>query len=105
MATIIEFPQMLMGDNPVFETLIISSRTPFDTHKVLYLSTNLDSLVLDPFIVLEPCSLCNRPELLLFDKFSDKKTTYLSNESGHKPTYANVGKLPLALREAASGLV
>jgi hypothetical protein len=95
--------QMLMGDNPVFETHIIASRIPLDTHRVLYLTTTLDSLVLDPFVILEPCTECHRPELLLLDKFSDKKITYLGNESGHKPTYANVGKLPLALREAASG--
>jgi hypothetical protein len=95
--------QVLMGDNPVFETQTISSRIPLDTHRVLYLNAGLDSLVLDPFVILEPCTECHRPELLLLDKFSDKKITYLGNESGHKPTYANVGKLPLALREAASG--
>jgi len=92
--------QSLMGDNPVFETETISSRIPFDTHKVLYLNASLDALVLDPFMILEPCTECHRPELLLFDKFSAKKITYLGYESGHKPTYANVGKLPLALREA-----
>lgn len=89
-----------MGDNPVFETETISSRIPFDTHKVLYLNASLDALVLDPFMILEPCTECHRPELLLFDKFSEKKITYLGYESGHKPTYANVGKLPLTLREA-----
>ena len=76
---------------------------PFDTHKVLYLNASLDPLVLDPFMILEPCTECHRPELLLLDKFSDKKITYLGYESGHKPPYGNVGKLPLALREAASG--
>jgi hypothetical protein len=96
--------QVLMGDNPVFETQIISSRTPFDTRRVLYLNPSLDSLVVDPFMILEPCSECHRPELLLLDKFSDKKITYLGNESGHKPTYSNVDKLPLVLREAALGL-
>jgi hypothetical protein len=93
--------QTLMGDNPVFETQIISSRIPFDTHRVLYLNASLDSLVLDPFVILEPCTECHRPELLLLDKFSDKKITYLGNESGHKPTYPTVDKLPLPLREAA----
>ena len=96
--------QVLMGDNPVFETQIISSRTPFDTRRVLYLDASLDSLALDPFVILEPCTECHRPELLLLDKFSDKKITYLGNESGHKPTYSNVDKLPLALREAAVAL-
>jgi hypothetical protein len=95
--------QVLMSDNPVFETQIISSRSPFDTRKVLYLNSNLDALMLDPFVILEPCTECHRPELLMFDKFSDKKTTYLSYESGHKPSYANVGKLPLGLREVALG--
>ena len=75
------------------------------TLRVLYLNPSLDSLVVDPFMILEPCSECHRPELLLLDKFSDKKITYLGNESGHKPTYSNVDKLPLALREAAAGLL
>lgn len=97
--------QTLMGDNPVFETQSISSRTPFDTHRVLYLNASLDSLMLDPFVILEPCTECHRPELLLLDKFSDKKITYLGNESGHKPAYPNVNKLPLTLREAALGLL
>jgi hypothetical protein len=95
--------QALMGDNPVFETQTISSRIPFDTHRVLYLNASLDSLVLDPFVILEPCAECQRPELLLLDKFSDRKITYLGNESGHKPTYPTVDKLPVALREAAFG--
>ena len=94
--------QTLMGDNPVFETQVISSQRPLDTQKVLYLNASLDSLVLDPFVILEPCTECHRPELLLLDKFSDKAITYLGNESGHKPFYPGVGKLPLGLREAAS---
>jgi hypothetical protein len=93
--------QVLMGDNPVFETQTLSSRVPMDTQKVLYLNSSLDALVLDPYIILEPCTECHRPELLLLDKFSDKKITYLGYESGHKPTYANVSRLPLALREVA----
>jgi hypothetical protein len=93
--------QVLMGDNPVFETQVILSRTPMDTQKVVYLNAALEPLVLDPYIILEPCTECHRPELLLFDKFSDKKITYLGYESGHKPTYANIAKLPLALRDAA----
>lgn len=95
--------QTLMGDNPVFETQVLSSRAPFDTQKVLYLNASLDPLVLDPFVILEPCTECHRPELLLLDKFSEKKITYLGYESGHKPSYPTVSKLPLALREAASG--
>jgi hypothetical protein len=92
----------LMGDNPVFEKQILSVRTPFDTQKVVYLNASLDSLVLDPFLILEPCSECHRPELLLLDKFSEKKITYLGYESGHKPSYLNIGRLPLLLRETAT---
>ena len=93
--------QVLMGDNPVFETTVLSSRTPMDSQKVLYVNSFLEALVLDPYIVLEPCTECHRPELLLLDKFSDKKIMYLGYESGHKPSYANVDKLPLALRDLA----
>jgi hypothetical protein len=96
--------RVLMGDNPVFETQVISSRTPMDTQKVLYLNAALEPLVLDPYIILEPCTQCQRPELLLLDKFSDKKITYLGYETGHKPAYTNVAKLPLALRETGSKL-
>jgi hypothetical protein len=91
----------LMGDNPVFRMQTLSSRIPLDSNKVLYMNPNLESLVLDPFVILESCTECHRPELLLLDKFSDKKITYLGYESGHKPSYQNIGKLPLALREAA----
>lgn len=93
--------QVLMGDNPMFETTVLSSRTPMDSQKVLYVNSSLEALVLDPYIVLEPCTECHRPELLLLDKFSDKKITYLGYESGHKPVYDNTDKLPLALREIA----
>jgi hypothetical protein len=93
--------QVLMGDNPVFKKETLSSHAPLDTQKVLYLNSSLDALTLDPYIILEPCTECHRPELLLLDKFSDKKITYLGYESGHKPTYTNVSKLPLALREVA----
>jgi hypothetical protein len=92
---------ILMGDNPIFETQVISSRTPMDTQKVLYLNAALEPLVLDPYIILESCTECHRPELLLLDKFSDKTITYLGYESGHKPSYSNVGKLPLGLRDSA----
>jgi hypothetical protein len=95
--------RILMGDNPVFETQNISSRTPVDTHKVLYLNSGLEPLILEPFIVLEPCTECHRPEVLMLDKYSDEKITYLGYESGHKPTYTNVSKLPSALRDAAFG--
>jgi len=78
----------LMGDNPHFEAGHILLRTPLDTDRVLYLNRDQESLVLDPYIVLERCPECNRPEVLLFDKLSDKKITYLGYESGHRPAAA-----------------
>jgi hypothetical protein len=45
--------QILMGDNPHFETSHIVLRTPLDTNKVLYLNREQESLVLDPYVVLE----------------------------------------------------
>ena len=92
----------LMGDNPHFETNHIVLRTPLDTNKVLYLNRDQESLVLDPYIVLERCPECNRPEVLLFDKLSDKKITYLGYESGHRPALANADRLPLIIREVAT---
>jgi hypothetical protein len=77
---------ILMGDNPHFETNDIVLRTPLDTNKVLYLNRNQEFLVLDPYIVLELCPECKRLEVLLFDKISDKKITYLGYESGHRPS-------------------
>jgi hypothetical protein len=74
--------QTLMGDNPHFETSHIVLRTPLDTNKVLYLNREQESLVLDPYIVLERCPECNRPEVLLFDKLSGTKITYLGYERG-----------------------
>jgi hypothetical protein len=92
----------LMGDNPHFETSHIALRTPLDTNKVLYLNRDQESLVLDPYIVLERCSECNRPEVLLFDKLSDKKITYLGYESGHRPALPNADRLPSIIREVAT---
>jgi hypothetical protein len=94
--------QTLMGDNPHFENNAIVLRTPLDTNKVLYLNREQESLVLDPFIVLERCPECNRPEVLLFDKFSDKKITYLGYESGHRPALENANRLPAIIRETAT---
>jgi hypothetical protein len=92
----------LMGDNPHFETGQLVLRTPLDTNKVLYLNHDQESLILDPFIVLERCPECNRPEVLLFDKLSDKKITYLAYESGHKPVLPNADRLPSIIREVAA---
>lgn len=92
----------LMGDNPHFETSHIVLRTPLDTNKVLYLNRDQESLVLDPYIVLERCPECNRPEVLLFDKVSDKKITYLGYESGHRPALPNADRLPPIIREVAT---
>lgn len=92
--------QVLMGDNPHFEQSYITSRTPLDTNRVLYLNQDQESVVLDPYLVLEHCPECRRPEVLLLDKISDRKITYLSYEHGHKPAIENVNRLPLVLREA-----
>lgn len=93
--------QVLMGDNPHFEQGAIESRTPVDTNRVLLINSRNESLVLDPYIVLERCPQCQRPEVLLLDKFSDKKITYLGYESGHKPAFENASRLPLLIREVA----
>lgn len=92
----------LMGDNPHFDTDYITLRTPLDTDKVLYLNRDQESLVLDPYIVLERCPMCDRPEVLLFDKLSDKKITYLGYESGHRPALENANRLPMIIRETAT---
>lgn len=94
--------QNLMGDNPHFESDHVVLRTPLETNKVLYLNAEAESLVLDPYIILELCPECRRPEVLLFDKFSEQKITYLGYESGHKPSFPNVDRLPLVIREAAT---
>ena len=78
-------------------------RTPLDSNKVLYMNSDQESLILDPYIVLEHCSECKRHEVLLMDKFDDKKITYLSYESGHRPSLQNVERLPAAIRAAAAG--
>ena len=91
-----------MGDNPHFEASHIILRTPLDTNKVMYMNRDLEPLVLDPYVVLERCPECRRPEVLLFDKLSDGKITYLCYESGHKPALANADRLPPAIRELAT---
>jgi len=93
--------QKLMGDNPHFEATHVVLRTPLDTNKVMYLNRDLEPLVLDPYIVLERCPECRRPEVLLFDKLSDKKITHLSYESPHKPALANADRLPPIIRDLA----
>lgn len=94
--------QVLMGDNPHFEHLSVELRTPLDTNRVLLLNRNQESLPLDPYIVLERCPECRRPEVLLLDKVSDKKITYLGYESGHRPALENAARLPLVIRETAT---
>jgi hypothetical protein len=94
--------QNLMGDNPHFENGAVVLRTPLDTNRVLYLNRNQESLVLDPFVVLERCPECKRPEVLLFDKLSDSKITYLGYESGHRPALPNADRVPLLIREIAT---
>jgi hypothetical protein len=92
----------LMGDNPHFETGQVVLRTPLDTNKVLYLNRHQESLVLDPYIVFERCPECTRPEVLLFDKLSDKNITYLGYESGHRPALPHADRLPPIIREVAT---
>jgi hypothetical protein len=92
----------LMGDNPHFQTGHIVLRTPLDTNRVVYLNRDQESLVLDPYIVLERCPECKRPEVLLFDKLSDKKITYLGYESGHRPALPLADRLPSIIREVAT---
>jgi hypothetical protein len=92
----------LMGDNPHFEAGYITVRTPLDTNRVLYLNREQESLVLDPYVVLERCPECKRPEVLLFDKLSNDKITYLGYESGHRPSLPNADRLPVIIRETAT---
>jgi hypothetical protein len=94
--------QNLMGDNPHFTSDHVLLRTPLDTNKVLYLNAIGESLVLDPYVVLELCPECKRPEVLLLDKFLGQKTTYLAYESGHKPSFSTSDQLPLTVRELAA---
>jgi hypothetical protein len=63
---------------------------------------NLESLVFNPYIVLERCPECKRPEALLLDKISENKVTYLGYESGHKPNLPTIERLPAVIREVAS---
>jgi N-6 DNA Methylase len=92
----------MMGDNPNFEGFDLTIRSPLDSKKVLLLNRQSESLVLDPFIILERCPECKRHELLLMDKMSDKKATYIAYESGHRPTFDNVDRFPTIVRELAT---
>lgn len=94
--------QILMGDNPHFASDYVLLRTPLETDKVLYLNPIGESLVLHPYIVLELCPECKRPEVLLLDKFQGQRITYLAYESGHKPSFPNSDQLPLTVRELAA---
>jgi len=94
--------QVLMSDNPHFEIDHIESRASLETDKVFYLNAAGGSLLLHPYIVLEKCPECKRPEVLLFDKFKGQKITYLSFESGHKPSFPNGDQLPLIVQEFAA---
>ena len=93
--------EYLTGDNPHFDRDHVELRTALETNKVVYLNADAESLVLDPYIILELCTECRRPEVLLLDKISERKITYLGYESGHKPAFPNVDRLPLVIREAA----
>jgi hypothetical protein len=93
--------QILMGDNPHFEQGCKVLRTPLETKRVLYLNSSDESVVLDPYIVLEYCPECKRPELLVLDKVSGKKITYHGYESGHRPSFEYSERLPSAVRQLA----
>ena len=43
----------------------------------------------------------DKPYFESVDKISEQKITYLGYESGHKPAFPNVNRLPLVIREAA----
>jgi hypothetical protein len=93
----------LMGDNPYFDARIIRSSKSLP-YKVVYLSRNylsreLDPLVLEPYVILRECEKCNREELFLLDKFSQREITYLGYESGHKMSCKNAEELPSLLRQ------
>ena len=77
---LIPHPLPLNRDVPLRLVDVVKDRlrTPLDTNRVVYLNRDQESLVLDPYIVLERCPECKRPEVLLFDKLSDKKITYLA---------------------------
>jgi hypothetical protein len=92
----------LMGDNPHFRSSHRQMTTPLDANKVFYLSGSDESLLLHPYVVLELCSECKRPEVLLLDKLQEHRIIYLSYESGHKPPLPTIDQLPFAVRELAS---
>lgn len=45
----------------------------------------------------------HRPEVLLFNKFSGKKITYLDYETGQKPTDAKIARMSSPLRKQYPG--
>jgi hypothetical protein len=95
----------LMGDNPIFDTRHIRSARPLPlpTYKVIYLSPDLEPLMLEPYVILDLCSKCDREELLLFNSLFWKNISYVGYEScprDHFPSFANAHELPQALREA-----
>jgi hypothetical protein len=91
--------QILMGDNPHFEQACKVLRTPLETKRVLYLNAEGESLGLDPYVVLEYCPECKRPELLVLDKVVGKKITYHGYESGHRPSFEYSERLPSSIRQ------
>lgn len=93
----------LMGGVMPFAHKEIDSRrfVDVDTNRVIYFNSELDYLILDPFMVLEFCPTCQRNEVLLFDKFDNKNITYFGTESGHKPVIANANKLPVTIKQFA----
>lgn len=87
----------LMGDNSSFDTDIIESRTPIDTDTVILFNQNMEYLKLEPYIIYEICPECLRSEVLLFNKYDNKKISYYGEETGHTPSYNYLNKLPSVL--------
>ncbi len=87
----------LMGDNSSFDTEIIESRTPIDTDTVILFNQNMEYLNLEPYIIYEICPDCLRNEVLLFNKYDNKKISYYGEETGHTPSYNYLSKLPSVL--------
>lgn len=71
----------LSGDNPSFDKRNLRSRNPIKIGNVFYLNRKLETLKLDPYMIVEPCQYCDREELLMLDQFSWREITYLGYET------------------------
>jgi hypothetical protein len=87
--------RILMGDELESEVQWITSRVPFDTNRVIYLTRDHQYLVLDPYIVAEPRAEQERLNILLLDRLLDDGMSYISCESGQKQGMAKSAWLPI----------